>query len=177
MEATPTGEVGSAARESTAAARVSASSAREFAATAADEGMAAINIAASSAHVTATNITATIAITTAVAPTAAIAAAVVGAAIAPSAVVPGASTYEDATYEPVRAIVTVGGTGIGRITVVAVRADRRSRIGVGIRIDRGRVGRIGRVRPDSDAHRNLCVRCCSRRQNDAEYSQQRNVFE
>ena len=183
VESATAGEVGSAAarKSASSATTESASAAGESAGSATDEGMTAANIAAGSACVSAAiAIAAAEAVTrvNAVAIAAAITAAVVGAAIAPAAVIPRARADEDTAHEPVRAVVTVGGTGIGRIAVVPIRADRRCRIGIRIRINRCGSG-IGWVRrnTDADTERNLRVRFGRRHQNDAEHSQQRDVFE
>jgi hypothetical protein len=55
--------------------------------------------------------------------------------------IPGAGADEQAAYEPVRTVVAVGRATIGRVAIVAIRADRRSRRVIGILI-RGSVARI-----------------------------------
>lgn len=67
--------------------------------------------------------------TSAVIPTAtvvAIAPSIIAAAIeaVSVAVEPGAGADEDAADEPVRPVVSVGGTGVGIIAIVAISADR-----------------------------------------------------
>jgi hypothetical protein len=47
--------------------------------------------------------------------------------IAPAVMVPGASADEDATAKPLRTIVAIGCTGIGRVCIVAVRTYWRRR--------------------------------------------------
>jgi hypothetical protein len=79
--------------------------------------------------------TATVEATTYVAPTASPAATVVTPALAiaispPTMTVPGAGPEEDAAVEPLRAIVAIGCTGIGRISIVAVLTYGRPNVGV-----------------------------------------------
>ena len=57
-------------------------------------------------------------------PTARMTIAPAGMAVTPAMVIPGTSANKDAAVKPLRAIVAHRCTGIGRVGIVAIRADR-----------------------------------------------------
>jgi hypothetical protein len=71
------------------------------------------------------------------------------------AVIPGAGADEDAAGEPVRAVVTIGRTGVGIVVVVAVGADWRGTV----------IGRRSESHTEGDA---LSVRVRSREERNTE---------
>jgi hypothetical protein len=110
--------------------------------------------AAITSYVAGTAVSVSDATAVAIAATKAIAASVV------AATEPGAGTDEDAAREPVRAVVSVGRAGVGRVVVVTVGAGRRA-----IPVPVGGY---------ADADRDLCVGVCCGDKKDREYSE---IFE
>jgi hypothetical protein len=75
---------------------------------------------------------------------------VVASVVSVAGVVPGACSDEDSTGEPAGAVVAVGGAGVGRVVIVAVRAGWRA-IGIARSVVGGRCA-------DAYADRDLSVR-------------------
>jgi hypothetical protein len=193
MEAAAAMEAATAARE-VRSAREAASATADVSATGACEGVSTAHVAASSAYVpTITNeavadVSAVIAVSgviadyrvsviTAVAP-APSAAVPTPSAITPA--IPGSYADEEAIREPAGPVVSVRRAGVRSIVVITIGAVRRVAVGC-CRILRGRISLdwVGGISWDTDSHsyRNLRVRRRRRHQNDAEYSQQRKIFE